>query len=168
MTPKLQSVLDYLNALKCRSNLVELKELLLQSDVTPADLSEFCKFNDNHYARNKIAGSDWFDFYLMCWKPGQRSAIHDHTDSSCAFKILEGAATEIVCSLVNPELKYVKKVSESNYGVGSCCVAQDREIHQICNLSESANLITLHVYSPPLKMSVYEIDPAESEFQLAV
>lgn len=168
MIPKISPVFEFLHSLNKRSNLFELKDLLTKANVTPDDLSEFCKFNDSHYARNKIAGSEWFDLYLMCWKPGQCSAIHDHTDSSCAFKILAGIATEIGCELVNREKNYVRKKNVAEYHEGSCCVAQDGEIHQICNLSSDTNLITLHVYSPPLKMSVYEIDPGEPEIRLAV
>lgn len=168
MTPKLTPVFEFLHSLTGRSDLIQLKDLLLKANVTPDDLSEYRIFNDSHYSRNKIAGSEWFDLYLMCWKPGQRSTIHDHTDSSCAFKILQGTATEIGCELVNAEKKYVHIKSEAHYPAGSCCVAQDGEIHQICNLSAEDNLITLHVYSPPLKMSVYEIDPGESEIRLAV
>lgn len=168
MIQQLSQVLDFLNSLTGRSDLTELKGLLLQSKVSPADLENYCKFNDSHYARNKIAGTEWFDLYLMCWKPGQRSAIHDHTNSSCAFKILEGAATEVLCDLVNTEKNYVRVKGENKYSAGSCCVAQDGEIHQICNNSPDTNLITLHAYSPPLKMSVYEIDPGPSEIRLAI
>ena len=161
MFPKLTKVLSYLDSLNERSTLEGLKEILLQADITPADIASACNFNDAHYARNKLAGSDWYDFYVMCWKPGQCSTVHDHTDSSCAFKILEGTATEIGCELTNPAKRLVRQTRISHFPTGECCVAQDNQIHQIVNASASANLITLHIYSPPLKMSVYDLDPSD-------
>ncbi len=161
MFPKLAPILDYLNSLTSRSSLTHLHRMLMESDVTPHDLAAACKFDQLHYSRNKMACSDWYDCYLMCWRPGQTTAIHDHAGSSCAFKILEGTATETACLLTDSEKRLVRECKQTQLGVGQVCVAQDLEIHKISNASESANLITLHIYSPPLKMGVYEVDPSE-------
>jgi predicted metal-dependent enzyme (double-stranded beta helix superfamily) len=161
MFPKLVEVIAYLDSLNQRANLSLLEQILLRTEVAPEDVASACKFNDAHYTRNKIAAGEWYDFYVMCWRPGQASAIHDHTDSSCAFKILEGVATEIACELTNPEKRLVRETKVTLFTTEECCVAQDNQIHQIVNASPAVNLVTLHIYSPPLKMGVYEIDPAE-------
>lgn len=156
LTSKIDPVLVYLESLKERADLVVLNKLLEASGATADDVKEHCIFHDNHYSRNKVAGSDWFDFYVMCWKPNQASTIHDHQNSSCAFRILEGTATEVVYDLKDG---YVYPIRSRTYSFGEICAAQDGEIHKITNESSNDNLITLHIYSPPLQMSCYEVAP---------
>ncbi len=161
MVPGLTSVLNYLNSLTDRADLPRVERILFESGVSVADVASLCIFNDSHYARNKVAEGTWYDLYVMCWKPGQTSKIHDHKDSSCVFKILEGTATEIGCELTSAEKRHVRKTRVTEFTLGECCAAQDAQIHQIANVSPTENLITMHIYSPPLKMSVYEWDPRE-------
>jgi cysteine dioxygenase len=39
-------------------------------------------------------GNGKFDLILLCWGKGQGSPIHDHANSECFMKILEGTLTE--------------------------------------------------------------------------
>ena len=36
----------------------------------------------------------WYQAWVMCWRNGQRSPIHDHKGSSCAVRVLRGTLTE--------------------------------------------------------------------------
>ena len=40
------------------------------------------------------SGNDKFNLMLLCWGEGHGSAIHDHTDSHCFVKMLDGELTE--------------------------------------------------------------------------
>jgi cysteine dioxygenase len=71
--------------------------------------------------------------------------------------------------------RMVYAISSSMVGEGGVTVSTDSDIHQISNLqSESRDLITLHIYSPPLlTMNVYSLyddvvrsydDPINEEF----
>jgi cysteine dioxygenase len=42
-----------------------------------------------------LAGNGNFNLILMCWPEGAVSPIHDHTNSHCFMRILEGRAKEI-------------------------------------------------------------------------
>ena len=45
----------------------------------------------------------------------------------------------------------VKAMGSRDLPAGALCVTQDDDLHQISNLQAgSADLVTLHVYSPPL------------------
>ncbi len=161
--PKLKPLLRYLESLKCRMELPLLHQSLLESDIRLDDVTKACTFAEKHYQRNKIATSDWFDLLVICWKPGQASLIHDHKDSSCGFKILTGTATEVVYERTSGrgELgEHVRPVTKRSYAPSEICLAHDNDIHRISNESVSDNLVTLHVYSPPLQMSYYSLDPA--------
>lgn len=158
MNANIKNLLDYLDSLNARADLSVLQRLLSENKFSLEDLVDHCKFDDNHYARNKVSCSPWYDLYVMCWKPGQSSAIHDHLDSSCSFKILKGEATEIEYTLSDLAHHKVSRGTSRNYSIGQVCSAQDQEIHKISNLSNSEDLVTMHIYSPPLKMSVYDED----------
>lgn len=162
-TPKLAPLLRYLNSLSQKMELPLLEQALLESDLSIDDVQDACIFGDKNYHRNKIACSDWYDLLVICWKPGQASAIHDHTASSCGFKILTGVATEQVYERTgnrDDEGEFVRGVSQRSYACGEICLAQDQDIHRISNESASEKLVTLHVYSPPLHMSFYKLDPS--------
>ena len=161
--PKLKPLLGYLESLRGRMDLPLLHQALLESDVQLEDVTSACTFAEKHYQRNKIATSDWFDLLVICWKPGQASLIHDHTDSSCGFKILTGTATEVVYERTSGSGDlgdYVRPVSKRCYAPGEICLAHDNDIHRISIDAARENLVTLHVYSPPLRMSYYNLDPA--------
>ena len=54
-------------------------------------------FSSNNLVSNLkslAAGNSKFNLILMCWPEGISSTIHDHQDSHCFMRILEGEAKE--------------------------------------------------------------------------
>jgi cysteine dioxygenase len=124
MTRSLDALLTYLDGLDDRAPLDELAARLAATDICCEDVAEFIQFSDRGYMRNLVQAGSWYNVLVLCWKNGQRSPIHDHLGSSCAVRILRGAATETLF---------------------------DTDIHQVSNLqADDADLVTLHIYSPPL------------------
>ena len=154
----LAPLLNYLNSLRTeRADLERLKRLLTESRVTLEDLSGYLRFEDGCYCRNLVAESPWFNLLVLCWKSGQRSPIHDHAQSVCAFKVLTGVCSETAytfspCGQVVP-------LRTTDMHAGEIIASHDSETHQVSNLQpEGTALVTLHVYSPPLKtMKVFSI-----------
>lgn len=148
--PALLPVARYLDSLAARAPLAELSTLLRNSCVTLDDVRACALFDANHYCRNLVAGGLWYDLLVICWRSGQRSPIHDHAGSSCAFKVLTGVCSETVykfspCGQVFP----LHTVDQPE---GSIVATQDADTHQVSNLQpEGRDLVTLHIYSPPLK-----------------
>jgi cysteine dioxygenase len=58
----------------------------------------------------------------------------------------------------------VRPVATREFLPGQVCCTQDTDIHQVCNTqSDGGNLVTLHVYSPPLaEMQTWEYDDSIS------
>jgi len=161
--PKLKPLAAYLDSLTARMDLEVIERLLAESAVTVTDVKDACNFCDTNYQRNKIGTSGWYDLLVICWRPGQATAIHDHMGSSCGFKILAGSSTEVAyeCASKKPGPNdCVHPVRQRIYKTGELCLAQDNDIHRISNDSPIEDLVTLHIYSPPLKMHCYECDPA--------
>ena len=159
MTSKLRPILAYLDALEGRADLNVLGALLDAAKLTVEDVREHCLFQEARYSRNKIASGPWYDLFVMGWQPGQSSCIHDHAGSSCALRIVQGTATELAFSTSGEGSDVVRANGSKTYDAGCQCLAQDGDVHQIVNRDPSENLVTIHIYSPPLKMSVYREAP---------
>lgn len=156
---KLRPVVGYLERLSGGAELEELEQLLRSLSVTREDLEPVCCFNPQGYRRNRIAFNDNFELVVVCWRQGQGSHIHDHAGSTCAFKVIEGVATETGFKRVGGD-DYVEPTLSRDYAQGSVCCAEDREIHQVVNRqTDGKDLITLHIYSPLLEMQTYQLAP---------
>jgi cysteine dioxygenase len=121
------------------------------------DVRDFVKFDPSRYRRNLVAEGPWYSLLVLCWRSGQRSPIHDHAQSACAFKVLTGVCSETVfgysaCGQVYP-------LHTEDRPVGSIVATQDADTHQVSNLQPvPRDLVTLHIYAPPLKsMALFSI-----------
>lgn len=112
-----------------------------------ADVAAYVRFSDDQYSRNFIYHCDRFQIILLCWKPGQASPVHDHGESACGVRVLAGEATESVFADGIDERATPSTVHALR--VGAVSANTGKFVHRIANNSRQ-NLITLHVYSPPL------------------
>ena len=129
------------------------------------DLAGYLIFRPERYVRNLLYTGSTFQALVLCWRNGQRSPIHNHRGSNCGVKVLRGVATETLFARAANGLIY--PVSSRDLPVGHVCVSADDDIHQISNLQpRGADLVTLHVYSPPLlRMEMFSLDsPAIQEW----
>lgn len=157
----LQPLVEYLDGLTERASLDKLEALLNGADVSLDDLQPWVRFGQDNYRRNLIAGGDWFHLLAICWRSGQRSPIHDHAESTCGLKIIEGVCSETrfersPCGqMIATQTRHCEQ--------GHVCASQDADVHQISNVqAEGQDLVTLHIYSPPLlSMATYSITSTE-------
>jgi cysteine dioxygenase len=151
LPPVLGPLVRYLDQLTGRAPLDELSRLLQESSVSLEDLRAFVRFDPAHYRRNLVAEGQWYSLLVLCWRSGQRSPIHDHAQSACAFKVLTGVCSETAygfspCGQVYP-LQTTAQLA------GAIVATQDTDTHQVSNLQPGGcDLVTLHIYSPPLKL----------------
>jgi len=156
-----------------RIPLADLKAWLTRTDLTIEHVRPFLRFDAGHYVRNLMYAGPSYQALVLCWKSGQRSPIHDHTGSSCAVKVIQGVATETIFAHGPNGMIYA--TSSRELPAGYTCASQDSDVHQMSNLqAEGKELITLHIYSPPLLyMNMYSIiephvtryfDPINDEF----
>jgi DMSO/TMAO reductase YedYZ molybdopterin-dependent catalytic subunit len=157
MTPKLEALVRQLDALDGRAPLNELTSLLRRFDLRCEDVAEYVTFSDQDYQRNLVRAGRGYHLWVLCWKNGQRSPIHDHAGSSCAVRVLRGRPT--VTDFAFAPNGHVKAVASHDLGPGSVVGSQDNDLHQVSNLQAGdADAVTLHVYSPPLvRMGTYSL-----------
>ena len=125
----------------------ELDELAVSTD----DVKKHLMFSRQSYARNLVHAGPHHHLLVLCWKNGQRSPIHDHRGSVCGVRVLRGTMTETYFERAPNQ--HIKATRSHDIAAGGVVGGADSDIHQISNLQGSdADLVTLHVYSPPLLM----------------
>lgn len=149
MARTLPELFQYLDSLRGRAPLERLIHEVRELQLDLAELAEYTRFAAAHYQRNLVKAGPWYNVWVMCWKNGQRSPIHDHGSSSCALRVLRGTLTETLFAFAPNG--HVKATGSRELGTGELCGTQEADLHQISNLQAGdADLITFHVYSPPL------------------
>ena len=153
--PVLQELVRYLEDLRGRAELGALRQLLSSAPVTRDDVEAFCRFGTRGYLRNIIRRSEHFELLALCWRSGHCTPIHDHRGSSCAFRVVQGQGTEI--RFKNTLSGLIVPVETNRMDPGYVCAAEDDDIHQVANMqAKDQDLVTLHIYSPPIrKMNTY-------------
>lgn len=138
-----------------------LQEMPLTADV----LANYLVFNPHRYVRNRLHNGPAYQALVLCWRNGQRSPIHNHRGSHCGVKVLRGVATETLFMRAPNGL--VLPFSSRELPIGHTCASADEDVHQISNLQAGgADLVTLHLYSPPLlRMDMFSLEsPAVNPF----
>ncbi len=126
-----------------------LTELLGELNLTVDDVRDYVCFGPDGYQRNLVQRGPGYEALLLCWKSGQRSAIHDHRGSACGVLVVQGTATET--AFERNQRGWIYPVGSHECEQGAVCGSNDMDTHQISNLQpDGQDLITLHVYSPPL------------------
>ena len=157
MNTTLESLFSYLDALGGKAPMDELTRMVKELEVECNEFTPFIRFSDQSYTRNLVRAGEHYNVLVLCWKNGQRSPIHDHKGSSCVMRVLRGTMTETLFEFTHHGL--VKACSSQDSGPGTVAGKEDNDLHQISNLQEGdADLVTLHIYSPPLKvMGTYSL-----------
>jgi cysteine dioxygenase len=149
MGKTLNDLIAFLDGLQQRAPLPQLVAELADLRVDCDELREHVRFSEQQYARNLVREGPWYQLLVLCWKNGQRSPIHDHAGSTCGVRVLRGVLTETAFAFAPNG--HVKAISSRDLAEGQVCGTQDDDLHQISNLQAGeADLVTLHVYTPPL------------------
>ncbi len=149
MARTLNELFDYLDALRGRAPLPELLAELGPLRLESGEVAPFVRFSERSYRRNLVRGSDWYNLWVLCWRNGQRSPIHDHRGSSCGVRVLRGTMTETLFEFAPNG--HVKAIGSRDLAPGGVVGSEDTDLHQVSNLQAGdADLVTLHIYSPPL------------------
>jgi cysteine dioxygenase len=157
MTQKLAQLVGYLDSLDERAALADLAARVRACDIDLEELLPFVRFSEKTYSRNLVRAGTWYNLLVLCWRNGQRSPIHDHRGSSCAVRVLKGVLTETRFDFAPNG--HIKAMGSRDFEAGSVIASFDDDVHQVSNLQAgAADLITMHVYSPPLNiMGTYSL-----------
>lgn len=151
-------------ALLTHDELMELGGRLNLSDELVHANARFCA---DHYARNLVCRTPAFELLVLCSNPGHESTIHDHAGALNAIRVFSGELTSRLFAPATAEpadaVGLVALASEERLWPGSLTGVDRDGIHQLANASQE-NLVTVHVYAPPLtELVVYSTSSPEIE-----
>ncbi len=157
MSHHLDELFAYLDSLTGRPPLDELTAALARCDVECEDVAACIRFSERGYQRIPFRSGPCYAAWVMCWRNGQRSPIHDHKGSCCSVRVLRGTLTETLFEFAPNG--HVKAIFSRDLLPGQVIAGEDSDLHQVSNLQAGdAELVTLHVYAPPLAyMGTYDL-----------
>ena len=161
----LAALADRLMSLTAEPSLAEINAWVREVRVERAELEPFVQFKDTCYARRRVVRGEHAELLIICWRPGQRTPIHDHDGSYGTVRVCEGVMWETTFEMEDGRgLAYL---TGREWRAGETTAGADiPDIHQIGNPDISGqNLITLHLYAPPLtSLNIYRLGHTDSEF----
>ncbi|KKM24840.1 hypothetical protein LCGC14_1601070 [marine sediment metagenome] len=148
MTPNLPScikkiALELNNLGNIDNNIVA--EIVSDAKLSEKELSQYISFdhpNNESYGRKLILDSGEFQIFLMSWRAGDFTAIHNHgyTEWGCVYFF--GEATHRLYKIVDDELNVVQK---DNFHGGQIAAVSDDLTHMMGN-ENAKDYTTLHIY----------------------
>ena len=136
--------------------LPDLRTLITTFKPDPAEIQPYVHFTANRYSRNLVRKTDLYEVLVLCWRAGQRSPIHDHGDSICAVYTMEGKLS--ADNYRRTPSGHIRVDYSEDFAPGSVLSIQTSEIHQVSNLQDSEDLVSVHFYVTPLENNrVYSV-----------
>ncbi|XP_055838305.1 cysteine dioxygenase type 1 [Episyrphus balteatus] len=153
-------------------NIEMVNHILLSYKSNIKEWHKFAKFDRYKYTRNLVdAGNSKFNLMILCWGEGHGSAIHDHSDSHCFMKILQGELVETRYQMPDSEEtikstsgdigriedadenfngEELKEQGKSVMALNDVCYINDNlGLHRVENPSHTDAAVSLHLYCPP-------------------
>lgn len=158
----LASLVETLAGLTRRPALAELNAWVRAVEPSAEELRPHVGFKEGTYARHRVFVNDHAELLVLCWRPGQRTPIHDHNGSFGAVRVLGGVMLETIFEM-DRERGLAYKYSR-DWTPGHVTGADIPDIHQLGNPDISGqDLVTLHLYAPPLtSLNVYTVGRKDS------
>jgi len=140
-------------------NTETLRSVLEGYKSSQQDWQKYAHFDEHKYTRNLVdIGNGKFNLLILCWGPGTGSSIHDHTDSHCFVKVLQGQLLETRFAWPDEEGEPMVETGSELYGDNGVTYISDKiGLHRMENPSHSDPAVTLHCYIPPFD-SCYVFD----------
>ena len=120
-------------------------EIVSECDIEVGDLENWIDYDypvSDSYGRKMVHDGGFFEVMVMCWRPGDYSAIHDHGNAEFGAVKIFGNAEHASFKLYEDKLTTLsREISES----GTTLKVTASLIHQMGNPGKS-NFFSLHVY----------------------
>jgi cysteine dioxygenase len=167
-----KSLTETLQSLTAVPSLEDTYRLIERTDIGAEEIAPFLGFKTGNYSRHRVMKNQFVEMLVLCWKPGQRTPIHDHNGSHGAVYCHKGILWETTFDYDTDRGLSYKGHRELRGG--GLTGSEVPDIHQIGNPDVSGrDLVTIHIYAPPLgvlktyKLGSSTIDlytPADPDF----
>nr|XP_057926413.1 cysteine dioxygenase type 1 [Doryrhamphus excisus] len=134
-------------------NVEEVKEVMESYKSNRQEWEKFAKFDKLRYTRNLVdEGNGKFNLIILCWGEGHGSSIHDHSNSHCFMKMLQGELKETLFDWPKEEAGQMTETSHKILEENKVAYINDSiGLHRVENVSHTEGSVSLHLYSPPFQ-----------------
>ena len=138
----------------------EIRSLLAKMPVEEASLAPYLTWDRQHYTRNLIDKTDFYELITICWEVGQSSSVHNHRGQNCWMAAPIG---NLLVENFHVEFQDIEagkcRLLASNTveltAANPCAVDPREPVHRVVNPREAnRRAVTLHVYSRPFDTCV--------------
>lgn len=156
-------LVEQLNAQTSPPTLETISSWLANVEISPLDVEPYLGFKEGNYWRHRVCRNEAVEMLIICWRPGQKTPIHDHNGSHGVVRVHEGLLWESTFSY--EEERGLCSHTGRECPAGSVTGADVPDIHQLGNPEASGqDLITVHVYAPPLGvLNTYKLGSSQIE-----
>jgi cysteine dioxygenase len=145
----LDALVEILQSQLTPPSLEQLYYWLQNARIADDELRPYLGFKDRTYWRHLVCRNESVEMLVLCWKPGQRTVIHDHNGAHGAVLVQQGFVWE--SNFTFNETDGLRYQTGREYVAGQVTGSEVPDIHQLGNPDVSEqNLITIHIYAPPL------------------
>ena len=101
------------------------------------------KYDPSRYTRNSVFKDDNCQIMIMCWPPDYVSPIHDHNNSECYNKLLDGSIIEKKFKIKNNDFTLLEESKIEKNDI--IRINDEIGLHQIFNF-DSKNKLLPYIY----------------------
>ena len=171
------TIADFTRALReipeSEFSLDRVHRFLREHIVQPGTLDPYLTWDSQHYTRNLIDKTGWYELIAICWEPGHVSSIHNHHEQNCwmaapigrlisqNFRVVEQDESRGLCKL-EPTDQFILSPATP------LPINPDEPVHQVYNPREfGQRAVSLHIYSRPFdRCLVYSPEGKYGEIKL--
>jgi cysteine dioxygenase len=142
------------------SRISEIETLLAEMPVEEASLAPYLSWSRQHYTRNLIDKTEFYELIAICWEAGQVSSVHNHRDQNCWMAAPIGRLRVENFRVEFQDIEAGKcSLAASNTvemtATHPCAVDPKEPVHRVVNPREvNQRAVSLHVYSRPFDSCV--------------
>jgi cysteine dioxygenase len=145
----LKALVQTLESLSKTPSLDQIYDWLQAAEISAEELQPYLGFKEGNYWRHRVCRNEFAEMLVLCWRPGQRTPIHDHNGSHGGVRIQRGRLWETTFTF--DALAGLQYQTACEHAPGSVTGSNVPDIHQLGNPDVSEqDLVTIHVYAPPL------------------
>jgi cysteine dioxygenase len=162
----LAALVEAIEAAAAVPTLPEIFHWLEHATISGDELKPYTGFKEGNYWRHRVCRTEFIEMLVLCWRPGQRTPIHDHNGSHGGVKIWKGVLWET--TFAYDALKGLQYTAARELQAGSVTGSEIPDVHQLGNPDVSGqDLITIHIYAPPLGV-LHTYKPGSNKIDLYV
>lgn len=137
-----------------------IRRLLQDTPVDPDSLAPYLTWDRQHYTRNLIDRTSFYELMAICWEVGQASSVHNHRDQNCWMAVPLGRLQVENFHLVHQDLaaglSQLEPLNTVEMNIAHPCAVDPADpVHRVVNPREfNQRAVSLHIYSRPFDTCV--------------